>query len=49
MEKRLQFMQETQNLQKQIEQGLSAKEIRKTWTKGLEAFKKIREQYLLYE
>jgi uncharacterized protein YbbC (DUF1343 family) len=36
-------------LQKQIEQGLSEKEIRETWTKDLEAFKKIREQYLLYE
>ncbi|WP_397446361.1 exo-beta-N-acetylmuramidase NamZ domain-containing protein [Polaribacter sp. R77954] len=36
-------------LQKQIEAGLSAKEIEKTWKKGLETFKKIREQYLIYE
>ena len=36
-------------LQQQIEQGLSEKEIRKTWAKGLEEFKKIRKQYLIYE
>lgn len=36
-------------LQKQIEQGLSAKEIEKTWTKGLEEFKMIRSKYLIYE
>jgi uncharacterized protein YbbC (DUF1343 family) len=36
-------------LQKQIEQGLSAEKIRKSWKKDLEAFKKIREQYLIYE
>ena len=36
-------------LQKQIEQGLSAKEIRKTWEKGLEEFQKIRERYLIYD
>ncbi len=36
-------------LQKQIERGLSEKEIRETWKKDLEAFKKIREQYLIYE
>ncbi|MCL7754284.1 DUF1343 domain-containing protein [Polaribacter sp. Z022] len=36
-------------LQKQIEQGLTAKEIRKTWSKDLKRFKKKREQYLIYE
>ena len=36
-------------LQQQIEQGLSAKEIRKTWQKGLKEFHKIREQYLIYD
>lgn len=36
-------------LQQQIEQGLSANQIRKTWEKDLEAFKKIREQYLIYK
>jgi uncharacterized protein YbbC (DUF1343 family) len=36
-------------LQKQIEQGLSAMEIRNTWTKDLEAFKLIRSKYLIYK
>ena len=36
-------------LQQQIEQGLSAKEIRRTWQKGLKEFNKIREQYLIYD
>lgn len=36
-------------LQQQIEAGLSAKEIRKTWEKGLEKFQQIREQYLIYD
>lgn len=35
-------------LQHQIEQGLNATEIRKTWEKGLEKFQKIREKYLIY-
>jgi uncharacterized protein YbbC (DUF1343 family) len=39
----------TEKLQRQIEEGLSEDEIRKTWLKDLEAFKKIREQYLIYE
>ncbi|MFY9242656.1 MAG: DUF1343 domain-containing protein [Polaribacter sp.] len=39
----------TEKLQQQIEQGLSEVEIRKTWLKDLEAFKKIREHYLMYE
>ncbi|MDG1396892.1 MAG: DUF1343 domain-containing protein [Polaribacter sp.] len=36
-------------LQKQIEEGLSTEEIRKTWKKGLNKFQKIREQYLIYD
>ncbi len=36
-------------LQEQIEQGLSAEEIRKTWTKDLNNFKKNRSKYLIYD
>ena len=36
-------------LQQQIEQGLSAKEIRKTWQKDLESFQQIRVKYLIYD
>ncbi|UAB86196.1 DUF1343 domain-containing protein [Zunongwangia sp. SCSIO 43204] len=39
----------TKKLQLQIENGLSAEEIRATWQDGLAAFKKKREKYLLYE
>ncbi|MHA7060215.1 exo-beta-N-acetylmuramidase NamZ family protein [Aquimarina sp. M1] len=39
----------TEILQKQIEQGYTEKEIKKTWQKDLEQFKKIRSQYLMYE
>lgn len=39
----------TKKLQQQIEEGLSAKEIQKTWKTDLIKFKKIREQYLIYE
>jgi len=39
----------TKKLQKQIEQGLQEEEIRKTWTKDIENFKKIRQKYLIYE
>jgi uncharacterized protein YbbC (DUF1343 family) len=38
----------TEKLQQQIESGLSAEEIRKSWKEGLEAFEQKREQYLLY-
>ncbi|HLV45686.1 MAG TPA: DUF1343 domain-containing protein [Flavobacterium sp.] len=38
----------TDKLQQQIEQGLSEDEIRQSWQKGLEDFKKIRSKYLLY-
>ena len=36
-------------LQKQIEQGMSADEIRASWQPEIETFKKIRAKYLLYE
>lgn len=38
----------TELLQKQIEEGLSEDEIKATWQEDLEAFKKIREKYLIY-
>ncbi|MDM9631015.1 exo-beta-N-acetylmuramidase NamZ family protein [Robiginitalea aurantiaca] len=38
----------TAELQKQIEAGMSASEIRLTWQEDLEAFKKIRAKYLMY-
>jgi len=36
-------------LQQQIEQGLSQEKIRESWQKDLEAFKKIRAKYLIYD
>jgi uncharacterized protein YbbC (DUF1343 family) len=36
-------------LKKQIIAGMSEKQIRKTWTKDLKNYKKIRKKYLLYE
>ena len=39
----------TKKLQQQIEDGLTAEEIRATWQDGLAAFEKKREKYLLYE
>ena len=39
----------TERLQKQIEQRLSEKEIRKTWVQDIISFKKIRKKYLLYK
>ena len=39
----------TASLQEQIEKGATEKEIRKSWEKGLENFKKIRKKYLLYK
>jgi len=38
----------TDKLQKQIEKGLTEKEIRETWKAGIENFKKTRKKYLLY-
>jgi len=38
----------TDKLQKQIEAGLSEKDIKATWKNDLEAFKKIRIKYLIY-
>ena len=39
----------TEKLQKQIEDGKSAKEIKATWQKGLEEFETIRAKYLIYQ
>ncbi|WP_456440344.1 exo-beta-N-acetylmuramidase NamZ family protein [Psychroserpens sp.] len=39
----------TTKLQKQIEAGLSEKEIKVTWSKGLSEFKTMRRQYLIYD
>jgi uncharacterized protein YbbC (DUF1343 family) len=39
----------TAKLQKQIEAGLNDVEIKDTWQKGLEDFKKTRENYLIYK
>lgn len=39
----------TNKLQQQIEAGLSEEEIKETWKTGLEAFKKTRENYLIYK
>ena len=39
----------TAKLQKQIEQGFTYREIRKTWLQGLADFDKMRQPYLLYE
>ena len=39
----------TEQLQKQIEQGLNEEQIKTTWQEGIQAFTKMREPYLLYE
>jgi uncharacterized protein YbbC (DUF1343 family) len=39
----------TITLQSQIKKGISEKEIRKSWQKDLDAFKKTREKYLIYK
>jgi uncharacterized protein YbbC (DUF1343 family) len=39
----------TEKLQQQIEQGVSQKEIQKSWKKGLDTFKEVRSKYLIYE
>ncbi|MDX9930788.1 MAG: DUF1343 domain-containing protein [Bacteroidales bacterium] len=39
----------TATLRQQIEEGMTAEEIRRTWEPGLEAFGKIRRKYLLYD
>ena len=38
----------TAKLQEQIEKGLSQKDIKATWSKGLEDFKQVRTKYILY-
>ena len=39
----------TENLQKQIESGLTHEQIRATWNKGLDAFRELRQKYLIYD
>lgn len=39
----------TKKLQEQIEKGIPQEEIKASWKKGLDDFKKIRERYLLYD
>jgi uncharacterized protein YbbC (DUF1343 family) len=39
----------TNKLQEQIEAGMSEDEIKATWQKGLDAYKKVRAKYLLYK
>ena len=39
----------TTTLRKQIEAGLTEDDIRNSWTEDLEAFKKIRARYLIYD
>lgn len=39
----------TKKLQQQIESGISEKEIRASWQEGLEKFKEMRKQYLIYK
>lgn len=39
----------TKRLQEQIESGLSADTIKKSWERGLQAFAVVREKYLLYD
>jgi uncharacterized protein YbbC (DUF1343 family) len=38
----------TKKLQEQIVNGVSEKEIRKSWEAGLASFKEMRKQYLIY-
>jgi uncharacterized protein YbbC (DUF1343 family) len=39
----------TKMLQEQIENGLSAEDIKATWQEDLAAFRQTRQKYLLYE
>ena len=39
----------TKKLQQQIQQGISIEEIKKSWQPDLDAFKKIRNKYLIYD
>ena len=36
-------------LREQIQNGMTAKQIRATWKEGLDKFSKIRDKYLLYK
>ncbi len=39
----------TKNIQKQIEKGMTANEIRNTWQEGLDNYKLTRDKYLIYK
>jgi uncharacterized protein YbbC (DUF1343 family) len=39
----------TKSLQEQIEKGFTEDQIRATWKPGLDAYRKMREKYLLYQ
>jgi uncharacterized protein YbbC (DUF1343 family) len=39
----------TEKLQKQLEKGVSEKEIRASWKKDIDAFKEVRNKYLIYK
>jgi uncharacterized protein YbbC (DUF1343 family) len=39
----------TDALQKQVEQGFTEEQIRKSWDPGISSFLKIRKKYLLYQ
>ena len=39
----------TKNIRKQIDAGFTEAEIKATWQEGLNAYKKVREKYLLYD
>jgi uncharacterized protein YbbC (DUF1343 family) len=43
------FLAGNETLKKQLTEGMSEEEIRKTWEPGLKKFKEIRKKYLLYE
>lgn len=46
--KNFEYLAGTRTLREQIKNGLTAEEIRKSWVKDLQKFKKIRKKYLLY-
>lgn len=39
----------TKKLQEQVEKGISEEDIRKSWAKGINDFKKVRSPYLIYQ
>jgi len=46
--KNLERLAGTKKMQEQIESGMTTSEIRKTWQKDIESFKKTRSKYLIY-